>query len=742
VIVDQQSARTRLTAHLREPLYRNGYFLVFSSVGASGLGVVFWLIAARRFDTATLGVNSAAISAMVFLANLAGFNLVNGLNRFLPRAGGQTRRLVATSYLIAGVMGTLVGAIFLLGLESWSPALGFLTADLGMAVWFALSVGIWAIFVLQDGALTGVRAAGWVPVENITYAVTKIVLLIVLAGVIPLSALFISWTVALVPMLLAVNMLLFRRLFPAHAAATSHDPEPFDGVVVARFVGGDYLASMLWMTTTNVLPVVVLQRAGAEAAAYFYLSWTVAYVLYLVSRNMGMSLLAESVHNPGGLIRFGYGTMRQTTLLLVPAVAVVVIAAPLILRIFGSEYSTEGAGLLRLLALSALPTVITSTYAAVLRSQRRVGALLVLMTAQAVLVLPASYLLLPRYGIVAVGAVWLSAHTLVAVVLLLTEMREFWVAKLGSGFTERAGAVRDRFLNRVRGAGLRRRAETLLVEAIGDAASRSLRHIPTRSDLAVFAAGSPGEPLILKLARSAAGAGAIDADEAVLGLLAHDPALDPIRDLLPRVIASGGDGRDRWVVQTRLPGSNAESLTGEVRASVIGQAERVASELHESSRVAVSDVERHSWFDRRLEVLRDAAGDRVDRLVPRVEPSLQRATFGRIHGDLWLGNVLVDGSMRISGLVDWEGSQTPAPQIVDRATLWLVELARSQAVDLGTAVAGIVASGWPDSANGLEEGDALLAWLQHCASGLSKSGRYQHGTAWFDRNVERVLADL
>ena len=38
-----------LSAHLRTPLYRNSYALVANTIVTSGLGVLYWLVAARLF---------------------------------------------------------------------------------------------------------------------------------------------------------------------------------------------------------------------------------------------------------------------------------------------------------------------------------------------------------------------------------------------------------------------------------------------------------------------------------------------------------------------------------------------------------------------------------------------------------------------------------------------------------------------------------------------------------------------
>ena len=58
----------RLVAHLRTPLYWNGYALILSSGATSGLGMIYWIVAAQAYSAEAVGLNSAMIAAMMFLA--------------------------------------------------------------------------------------------------------------------------------------------------------------------------------------------------------------------------------------------------------------------------------------------------------------------------------------------------------------------------------------------------------------------------------------------------------------------------------------------------------------------------------------------------------------------------------------------------------------------------------------------------------------------------------------------------
>ena len=76
--------REELKKHLSDPLFKNAYFLMFSSLTSAGSGFFFWLIAARFYSTADIGLASAIISTMglISMLSLLGFDI--SLVRFLP----------------------------------------------------------------------------------------------------------------------------------------------------------------------------------------------------------------------------------------------------------------------------------------------------------------------------------------------------------------------------------------------------------------------------------------------------------------------------------------------------------------------------------------------------------------------------------------------------------------------------------------------------------------------------------
>ncbi len=115
---------------------------------------------------------------------------------------------------------------------------------------------------------------------------------------------------------------------------------------------------------------------------------------------------------------------------MIPLAIVVAIVAPLILRFFGSEYVDGASLLLALLALSAIPNVVITTFLSAARVQRRMRAVTVVTAAMSVSVMGLSVLLLDRYGLTGVGVAWVAAQSVIAVVLLITELRAVWLPRV------------------------------------------------------------------------------------------------------------------------------------------------------------------------------------------------------------------------------------------------------------------------------------------------------------------------
>ena len=411
-----RSAWVTLRRQAADPLFRNGYALMANTCVTGMLGLVYWLLAARHYATQDVGRAAAAYSAMNLLSGLTALNLVGALTRFIPQSGQRTAGLVLRVYAFSSLASVLVAVPFLVASGDLGPSyaeLGGVTAGLV----FTACVVCWGIFTLQDGVLVGLRSAVWVPVENGTFGIVKIVLLLALAVSLPHAGIYVSWMVPVAISLPLVNALIFGRLMQPHAQLTAIRTPP-SARQMGRFLAGDYTGALCVLAVTNLVPLAVAARVGPSMYAYFYMAWMVGGTMDLFAVNMATSLTVEGAFDEARLAANCRAALRRTLLILVPISAGVAVAAPVALRLYGPGYAAYGARVLQLLAVAALPMALIEMYLGALRAQSRTSAVAFIQGIRGVLILGLAFVLTGIMGMVGAGLAFLVSQVAVAAMVM------------------------------------------------------------------------------------------------------------------------------------------------------------------------------------------------------------------------------------------------------------------------------------------------------------------------------------
>jgi O-antigen/teichoic acid export membrane protein len=430
---DLETPATRTRDHgnadgWRAPQHRDGMALVLSSGVSSAIGMLFWVLAARLFDPATVGVNSAALSAVTLLASASHLNLGNAILRFVPVAD-RRRRLVAGCFAVGLGWGALVGLGFGIGANVWAPDLVTAFGHPALIAFYLVAVPIWTVFVLQDSALTAIKRADLVLVENVVFAILKIGLLVAAAWLGLMFGIAVGTLAATALLVLAVTSYLARAL-RTQAAPQPHTVQTVRAVqtVTARdlagFVGADYAGNVAWQTAVFGLPLIVIALTDPGGAAVYGMAWQITYALYLVASGMGKSMVAHSAGGDSAAIeRARRGMDRKAITLVLPGAVVVAIGSYLILSVFGSTYAETGTFLLALLALSAIPNVVTNSALWEARVRRHRAVQFGLPAATSAAVIAGTLVLIPVTGITGAGWAWLAAQSVAAAAILLHRRR-------------------------------------------------------------------------------------------------------------------------------------------------------------------------------------------------------------------------------------------------------------------------------------------------------------------------------
>ncbi|GHI39787.1 hypothetical protein Sviol_41950 [Streptomyces violascens] len=393
-----------------DSMFRNAYALMLSTAVSAALGLGFWLVAARYYSEEAVGQGSAAIAAMKLLASITATTMIGAVVRYVPRAGRSTGPLVRRAYIASTVVVAVACVVFLFTLPLWGPSYAPLSGLTAGAI-FTVSSVVWAVLTLQDGVLTGLRKAIWVPVGNAVFSLGKLLLLAVFSAL--ALGVFISWAAAMVLSVVPLGWLIFRRLIPAQAAADRDRPVP-ELREIGRFLAGDSVGALFSLAMINLLPVMVAVRFPAAQNGFFFIAYTVGGTMEFMAINMASSLTAHSSHSPDKLADGVRGALRRMALLLIPVVLFLVLFAQQILGPFGGDYAQHGTLVLQLLAAAAIPRVAVELYIGVLRVQGRTGMLAILQGAMCTLVLGSAAVLLGVFGISGAGWAQLCAMTVMA----------------------------------------------------------------------------------------------------------------------------------------------------------------------------------------------------------------------------------------------------------------------------------------------------------------------------------------
>lgn len=410
---------SRARAQLADPLMRGAYSLMANTIIASLLGVAFWIVAARLYPASQVGRDSALIAAMMTLSGIAQLNMANAIPRFLPQVRDPARTL-RTAYLASAGAALLLATAFAIVAPHLIGELDVLADQPLLAVAFVVATILWGVFGIQDSALAALRRAPWVPVENAVFGLLKLIALPLLLALGAGFGVFQSWVVPMALLIIPVNIFLFRSVIPRHRRTHAVTVSPLsDGRrSLFRFLAQDYAAATFAFTAVAALPLLVLSLVGSSENAYFYIAFIIVHSLELLAFYAGTSVIIESAFAEERLQAHARTVVRRLLPLMLGGSVVLVVAAPLLLLPFGSDYADEGSTLLRLLGAGVLFRCTIQLFQVIARSRRRGSALLRVDVALFVLLPGLTVALAPAFGLTGVGIAWLVANGVVAASVL------------------------------------------------------------------------------------------------------------------------------------------------------------------------------------------------------------------------------------------------------------------------------------------------------------------------------------
>ena len=413
----------------KDPLTSSAYSLVANGALTACLGVVFWVAAARLYDPVEVGRDAALIAVMLELSTICQLNTVNAVTRFLPSLERGTASALVRAYALIGASALVGGLAFVFVAPRISNEFDFISEDWRLGALYVVALVAWGWFALQDAALTAVRRAPWVPVENGVFGLLKLAALPALLALGAVDGVFLAWTLPVLLLLIPVNAFLFRVAIPQHLRRH----RPAGSAVLARlgraglmrFLAQDYAATVLALAPTAFLPVLIVALLGPGANAYFYIPYTMVGAFNMVFFAASTSLVVEGALAEERLRAMAERVARRFALIVLPGTALMIAAAPLILLPFGDDYVRESSSVLRLLAVGCLFYAAIALYVAIARVEGRSSGILLVEAIKVPMLLGGAVALSGPLGIEGIAVAWSGSVALVALAIAPSLLRFF-----------------------------------------------------------------------------------------------------------------------------------------------------------------------------------------------------------------------------------------------------------------------------------------------------------------------------
>ena len=319
-----------------DALYRGSLILITNTVATAAIGFVFWSLAAHRYPASAIGVFSSVTSGAGLLAVIAALGLPNVIIRHIASVQ-NARELMIVAVTAIATVGTVLCLVIALVLGPHLPASLGLQQRGGMVLLVTVLVTFTAVGTILDVGLVATRSSHDVLIKNLAGSIVRVVAMLLLVSF-PSSGLLIAYSLGLGLTVVLGGAFLNRQIKGKRAR--------FGAFRVLRsylsITSGNYVATVMGILPASVVPLQVLVVLGAAETGRFAVAFLIGGFLNVIPATVAQVLFAEASREGASLWRQLRKAIRGVYALLLPAIVIVIAAAPFILRLFGAGLCDGG----------------------------------------------------------------------------------------------------------------------------------------------------------------------------------------------------------------------------------------------------------------------------------------------------------------------------------------------------------------------------------------------------------------
>jgi O-antigen/teichoic acid export membrane protein len=389
----------------------NSLALIATKVATLGLGFLFWLVAARLFAPDAVGLAGGLVAAALLCVQLALLGVGSAVIAMFPAHRDGPGRLLDNALTTATVSGAVVG----LGFAALA-AVAF--AELGVVgtrpAYLALFVAMCALGtagVVLDQISTTLRRGDQALGRGVLNGVLSLVAVVALGALAGAGAMaiFACW-VAGVAAACALGAAQLRR-----AVGRYRFRPRLERPLVARLVAvglPNHALTLADRAPGLLLPVLVTELLSPTANAYWYVVWMMAWVVFSIPIQVGMTLFAEASHRPAAIDGLVRHAVRWSLGLGVAAAVALALVAGLVLSFLGARYAAAGTGPLRVLVWGIVPMTFVQAYYARCRAAMRLREAVATAAIGGTVTVAAAAAAGVASGLTAMAAAWVAVQAI------------------------------------------------------------------------------------------------------------------------------------------------------------------------------------------------------------------------------------------------------------------------------------------------------------------------------------------
>ena len=398
--------------NIRSFVIRQSIFITLSRFSDIGFGFIFWIFATHLFSMEDVGIATAFISSLGLIMLFSRFGFDSTIIRYIPLLGKGP--VIITSTIILTLSSVIVGVLFLVLIPFISPSLILIQS---FSVIFLLFVIANSLYLTTGISFIGIREAKVRFAENLFLGL-RIPLIFIFTGL-GVIGIFCSYGLAYVIAAFFGIIMLKRYVAFKYRIDTGFIKESM------KFNVSNYIASIFQTIPPLLLPLLILNVAGGEDAAKYFIALSIANILLIIPDAIGTAFMVEGSH--GSPLRLNaFRSVIGIYSVLVPCIVAFFLFGGMLLGLFGPKY-VESLELLRLFVVATLFIAMYNFFIPLQYVRMRVSSVILSNCALMIVLLSLSYVFLTTMGLIGVGLAYLISYSLAAVFILIWVWKKGWM---------------------------------------------------------------------------------------------------------------------------------------------------------------------------------------------------------------------------------------------------------------------------------------------------------------------------